>query len=144
MVTDHKPLLGVFNNAKSQPPVRLERHANRLDTYQATVVYRPAADNPADYMLCHALTGPNADPEYEDARDAYVNFVATHAVLKAMHLDEIKRATLSDSTLQEVSSHVRNGRWHDPYPEGIDPAALSSLRHVRDELAVLPDNDLIL
>ena len=144
VVTDHKPLLGVFNNPKYKPPVRLERYANRLDTYQATVVYRSGADNPADYMSCHLLTGPHADPEDEDAGDLYVNFIATHAVPKAMRIDEIKSATLSDSTLQEVASRVHSGWWHDPYPKGVDPTALSSLRNVRDELAVLPDNDLIL
>ena len=127
VVTDHKPPLGIFNNPKSKPPVRLERYANRLDTYQAILVYRPGADNPADYMSHHPLTGPHADPEDEDAGDVYVNFVAAHAVPKAMRVDENKSATLSDSTLQEVASCVRSGRWHDPYPEGVDPTDISSL-----------------
>ena len=55
-------------------------------------------------MSRHPLTGPQADPKDEDAGDVYVNFIAAHAVPKAMRLDEIKSAALSDSTLQEVAS----------------------------------------
>ena len=146
VITDHKPLVSIYNNPKSKPPLRLERFALRLEAYQATVEYRPGVNNPADYLSRYVkqTADPNAATKCDETDNHYVNFVAAHAVPKAMTMEEIKTATLEDPTLQEAARRSRNGRWHDPCPEGVDNATLASLKNVRDELTVFPDDDLIL
>ena len=67
-------------------------------------------------------------------RHHYIEFVAVHAVPKAMFLEEIKCATLEDATLQEVASRIRSGQWNWLCPTGEDAAALSSFHDIKDEL----------
>ena len=50
VVTDHKPLVSVFANVLAKPSPRIERWCLRLHQYTFKVVYRPGANNPADYM----------------------------------------------------------------------------------------------
>ena len=77
-------------------------------------------------------------------RYIYVNFIAAHAVPRAMCLEEIKCATLKDATLQEVARCIRSVQWDERSPTGVDAAALSSLNNIHAELPLLPDNELIL
>ena len=144
VVTDHKPLETIFNNPRNKTTARLERYALRLEPYQATVRYKPGKTNPADFLSRHPRKAQTNAVEDEESDDYYVNFVAAHAIPRAMALEEVKCATLQDVTLQEVAKRIRNGRWHDPVPEGIDPVQFSSMKNVKSELCVLPDDDLIL
>ena len=50
LITDHKPLVHIFNNPKAKPPARLERWNLRLQPYNFTVRYEPGKMNPADYI----------------------------------------------------------------------------------------------
>ena len=49
VVTDHKPLVTLFNNPSSQPTARTERWLMNLLRYTFTVLYQPGQTNPADY-----------------------------------------------------------------------------------------------
>ena len=44
--------------------------------------------------------------------DHYVNFVAAHAVPKAMTMSEIEEATAKDETLQEVIQSFEQTHWN--------------------------------
>ncbi len=143
VVTDHKPLENIFSNPRSRPTARLEKYALRLEPYQAKVVYRPGKDNPADYLSRHPTKNQDSQVSI-DGDDRHVNFIVSHAVPKAMYLEEIKCATLEDTTLQEVAKRCRSRRWHDACPPNVDQTALTSFKRIQDELCVLPDNDLIL
>ena len=48
VVTDHKPLVTLFNNPSSQPTARIERWLMNLLRYTFTVIYQPGQTNPAD------------------------------------------------------------------------------------------------
>jgi hypothetical protein len=61
-----------------------------------------------------------------------------------MNIEEIKAATPTDLTLQEVCQRVRNNSWHLDIPEEVDAHMLNLFRHTRDELTISLDNDLIL
>ena len=60
VVTDHKPLVSIYNNPQSNPPARIKRWTLRLQRYDMTVVYRPGKDNPADYLSRHPDPHPKA------------------------------------------------------------------------------------
>ena len=139
--TDHKALTYIYNNPKLKTTIRLEKYAHRLAAYDATVKYKPGAQNPADYMSRNPLKLSNTS---DDGIDRYINFVAENSVPKAMYLEEIKCATLEDPVLQEVAKRIRSNQWHIPAPPDIDSNMFERYKQVRNELTVLNDNDLIL
>ena len=49
IITDHKPLLGIFKTQKPATP-RMDRWKLRLMPYNCQLQYRPGKDNPADFM----------------------------------------------------------------------------------------------
>ena len=105
VITDHRPLVALFNNPSSNPFARIERWLMELQQYCFTVVYRPDASNPAD----HASRTPVGDPEYhndEVEAEEHVSFVAWNAEPKTIRLSEIKYGTANDPVLQAVMSAV--------------------------------------
>ena len=98
LTTDHKPLELIYQNPKSHSSARLECLCLRLRDYQFTVRYRPGPENPADYLSRHPLPSDSTDTFVEE----YVNFVGSSAIPVAMDIDEIRNATRSDPTLQQL------------------------------------------
>ena len=50
LITDYKPLVHIYSNARSKPTPRLERWSLRLQPYGFQIVYEPGASNIADPM----------------------------------------------------------------------------------------------
>ena len=98
LVTDHKPLELIFNNAKSKPPARIERWALRLQAYNYKIIYRPGKNNPADFLSRHPELTCKSDDVSKIAED-YVNFVVSETVPKSINLKEIQTETKNDSLL---------------------------------------------
>ena len=74
VITDHQPLVSLFNNPTSKPSTRIERWLMELQQYRFTVEYHPGASNPADYASRH----PGGDWEQLTCTDT--------AMLKSDHL----------------------------------------------------------
>lgn len=145
MVTDHKPLEMIWNNPRSKQPARIERWGLRLQPYDFRVEYRKGADNPADYMSRHPLpVQPTDRTRAAKVAEEYVNFVAQQATPKAMTLQEIKTETLKDTTLQQVSAHIKNNSWRFITDNTQNAAVLKQFKLVSDELTVSPGDDIIL
>lgn len=132
VITDHKPLVALFNNPSSKPSARIERWLMELQQYRFTVEYRPGASNPADYASRH----PVGDPEshnYEVESEEHISFVTRNAVPKAVTLSEIESATAKDPALQAVMSAVKSGCWHKA-PPGVSLSELSRYEQVKEQL----------
>ena len=132
VITDHKPLVSLFNNPSSKPSARIERWLLELQQYCFTVEYRPGASSPADYASRH----PVGDPEshsYDVESEEHISFVARNATPKAVTLSEIESATAEDSMLQAVMSAVRSGCWHKASPN-ISLSELSRYEQVKEQL----------
>ena len=56
VITDHKPLVKLFNNPRSKLPARIERWVLRCQLYDFNVKFEPGRDNPADYLSRHPMT----------------------------------------------------------------------------------------
>ena len=50
IVTDHKPLIPIFDNPRVQPSARVKRWMLKLQAYDFQLIYQPGKENPADYM----------------------------------------------------------------------------------------------
>ena len=50
VITDHKPLVHMFNRPKTQMPYRVERIRMKLQGFDFQVNYAPGSRNPSDYM----------------------------------------------------------------------------------------------
>ena len=53
--TDHKPLLPLFNQPHSRPPMRIERWLLYLQQFDFELKYIPGKENPADYLSRHPV-----------------------------------------------------------------------------------------
>ena len=132
VITDHKPLVSLFNNPSSKPSARIERWLLDLQQYRFTVEYRPGASNPADYASRHLIGGPESR-EYEIEVEEHVAFVAKNAVPKAVTLSEIENAVAKDPTLQAVIFAVKSGVWHKA-PDTVSLSELSRYEKIKEQL----------
>lgn len=110
VITDHKPLVNIFSNVLAKPSPRIERWCLRLQQYNFTVIYQPGVNNPADYISRHPLKSDSV--KNEKVTEEYVNFVSEVSCPKAVTLQEIEKATKSDSLLQSLIKCLRDDGWH--------------------------------
>ena len=132
VITDHKPLVSLFNNPSSKPLARIVRWLLQLQQYCFTVEYRPGSSNPADYASRH----PVGDPEshsYDVESEEHILFVARNAVPKAVTLSVIESATAKDPMLQAAMSAVKSGCWHKAPPD-VSLSELSRYEQVKEQL----------
>ena len=130
VITDHKPLEAIFQNARSKPPPRIERWLIYLQEYNIKVKYSPGKDNPADFMSRHPISSKSMD---ESQTEEYVNFVLESARPKALSLEEIRNHTEKDSKLQELCKLMNSNQLHS-LQKSTDPE-MKSFYNVRHELS---------
>ena len=138
LLTDCKPVELILNNKKSRPPARIERWNLHLQEYNFSTTHTKGLDNPSDFLSRH----PSSDTSriQEQTAEEYVNFLAIHATLKAMSLDDIKQATENDPILQKLVELIGNGDWtsfkKDDKFSDAERNELALFSKIRDELTV--------
>ena len=132
VITDHQPLVSLFNNPTSKPSARIERWLVELQQYRFTVEYRPGASNPADYASRHPV-GDLESHNYEIESEDHISFITRNAVPKAVTLSEVESATATDPVLQAVMSAMKSGCWHKA-PPGVSLSELSRYEQVKEQL----------
>ena len=142
--TDHKALVSIYGNRKSKPPTRIERWAIRLQPYNATVIYRPGSDNPADFLSRHPHKDANRASREEKVAEEFVNYVTINSVPKAMAIEHVRRETLVDPTLQAVMQALRTGKWQQNLSNEVHVDSYKSYQQLQDELTASVDGDTIL
>ena len=132
VITDHKPLVSLFNNPSSKPSARIERWLLELQQYRFNMEYRPGASNPADYASRHLVGDPESH-SFDVESEEHISFVARNAVPKAVILSEIESATAKDSVRQCFMSAVKSGCWHKAPPD-VSLSELSRYEQVKEQL----------
>merc|ERR1712215_467985 len=61
VVTDHKPLVPLYNSSGRPLPVRVDRHKSKLLGFDFTVIYEPGLQNPCDFTSRHPEPLPMMD-----------------------------------------------------------------------------------
>ena len=111
VVTDHKPLVSLYNNPRRPGPFRVERMRLKLQGFRFKVLYRPGKLNPADYASRHPLPLARCSKEELKASaelEAHVNWVVTTDVPSSLKLQEIRSATYCDPVLQALYDAIKN------------------------------------
>ena len=134
ILTDHRPLIPMFNNAKAKLPARIERWVLRLQQYDMQVSCRPGHDNPADFTSRHPAETTRVS-RGEKVAEEYINFVAAEAVPIALDLQVIKQHTMDDAQLQAVIQALQSNRW---------PKNLTAFLKIKHELAVTADQSIVM
>ena len=145
VITDHKPLVPLFNNSNAKPSLRLERGILTLQAYDYTVQYQPGKHNPADYMSRHPYETPSSSIE-QTLAEAHIHFISNHAIRKSVTRDEIASATKADIALQMCMEAIKRDNWNDVLTNADEAVKneLKCLHNVRDELSVSESGDLLL
>ena len=110
IITDHKPLLGMYKPG-SRPPPRIQRWALRIQHLNFRLRYEPGPKNAAD-VLSRQPTSPrvHVNPsEHADTR--MINAITTSSLPRACTVEQVKSATATDTTLQAVIESLQSGTW---------------------------------
>ncbi|XP_048584822.1 uncharacterized protein K02A2.6-like [Nematostella vectensis] len=124
LITDHKPLTHVFNNANSKSTPRLERWSLRLEPFDFELQYKPGESNIADPMS-RLSRGPRESTKVDDTGD-YIAAVVREAIPIAMSWEEIKTSSDNCDSVENMKEALKTGKW--------DKCA-ASVKSVRGELS---------
>ena len=148
VITDHAPLVSLFNNPVSKPTARIEGWLMSLQRYRFSVEYQPGSANPADYTSRHPVNNPSPEDVGINEVDHYVAYVVRNAVPKALTLAEVEQEVEKDPVLQAVMFALKSGNWHKP-PQNVSLAELSRYENTKDDLTcsdtvILKSNRLVI
>jgi len=100
--TDHAPLLPMFNNPSSRPPMRIERWLTYLQQFSFKLVYRPGVQNGADHLSRHPVPATHDDMQSSKWREQTVCALISDTIPKAITLAELQDETGKDEFLQTL------------------------------------------
>ena len=103
--------MSLFARTAPHLPPRIERWAVQLLPYQFTVIKRPGAGNPADFLSRHPHTEPRAETEEEESEEEIARLITEAACPKALTVADIQQATEKDDGLQKVEAAISNNTW---------------------------------
>ena len=111
MVTDHKPLLGIYGKASSRTSARLEQWCLRLIPYDMTLTHEPGHRNPADYMSRHPNNVHDTDCRATKMAEDYIQLIREEAKPTVKDLKDLIAESNSDETLSIVRDTLTYGKW---------------------------------
>ena len=128
MVTDHKPLLSIFNPKTAVPSItaaRMQRWAMFLSAYQYTIEYKCGKSHANADFFSRLPIHKNQD--FEDPSTVFqVSYVEELPVMAA----DVAKETLKDATLATVYQYVMEG-----WPNKVQEDALKPYYQRKDQLA---------
>ncbi|KAK9679892.1 Integrase zinc binding domain [Popillia japonica] len=131
LVTDHKPLLGIFNREKKIPPLaplRIQKWIHMSSLYDYNLEYKVGSKMGNADALSRLPVG-------SDEEEISVNFVEFCEL--PLTAKEVRTCTTKDLTLKKVMEYYRNG-WPT---KNSEPNLISYFKR-KDELAI--ENDILL
>ena len=133
VVTDHKPLVPLYNDPKRPGPMRVDRHRLGLLAYDFVVTHEPGKLNPCDYGSRHPIpldkyTARELDKlALTDDVEIHVNLIVGDSLPEAVTWEIMAKASNADPTLRKLKGAIHEGILPDT-PE------LKPYRHIFTEL----------
>ena len=151
VITDHRPLVSLFNSPSKPGPFRVERLRLKLQGFQYTVRYQPGKTNPSDYLSRHPIAiqeNISEDTTKEDELECHVIHSISSADSLALTLEEIERETKTDPVLSKIFHLLKEGKLNKrslnqdpdlkPYAKISDEFSLIRNIIVRGDRVVIP------
>ena len=88
-ITDHKPLVHLFNNAQLRMSFQIARWRWRLQEFDFTISHIKGTVNTADFLLRHPFDTKKS--KTDNITEQYVNFVQGHVCPEAIHYKIFER-----------------------------------------------------
>ena len=147
VVTDHKPLIPLYNTATRPKNLRVDRHRTKLLPYSYTVTHEPGESSPCDFGSRHPpalrpTKQEEADWCIEDDTDIFVNRIISDNLPHAITMEELKAESQTDSAIREITASIGMDRC----PEGVQ---LKPYKQVFTELwttdgILMKDNQIVI
>ena len=135
LVTDHKPLIAMFNPNKGTPTLaanRLSRWANQLHQYDYTIEYRSTTKHGNADALSRLPEGDDLQFDAaEKDEDGDVVFLVNTINTTSGH-QSLQKATSKDPQLSTVKVYIRDG-----WPTSIQDVGLSQYSRYKDFLHIV-------
>jgi len=125
VISDNKAVVQNYSNPNSKPPTRVERWVMRTTaTFELKYEYREGSKNIADYLSRHPSEHiTSTERKLESKTEAYVAFVAHHALPKAISRDVLVRETAKDERLSRLKCQITSGKANKEYQALLAPFA---------------------
>jgi hypothetical protein len=136
VITDHKPLVYVFNKGTKDMPPRLERFVMDVQGYDFGVQYKPGKNNVADYLSRHPSRRQGSSKT--DEVEAYVNRIVESQYVNVMEqLNAVTRAELKEETekceeMKALRIAIRTGDFSDKRLSKFTVAGVQEELHEAD------------
>ena len=89
VVSDHKPLIPLYNNPRKQAPARIENHRLKLQQYRMTVRYEKGCTNPTDYNSRHPLPITEQQKDRAEEETFHINAIIDDDIPDAMTFEMV-------------------------------------------------------
>ena len=140
VITDHKPLLPLYNSYWAYMPSRIHRHKLNLRGYTFKLKHQTGKHNPTDYFSRHTAQIPDTRQQKEQQEtqliNHHVNAIIRDDLPAPVTLTQMKMATEQDSTPQRLIQAIQTG-----YISNTDKQLLMSYTHVFKELELSTGKD---
>ena len=145
VITDHKPLLALYNSYHANMLPRIHRHKLNLQGYNLKLKHEAGKDHPTDYMSRHTsgMLTTTEQKEHKEAElvNTHVNVIIRDDLPAADNLEQMEAATAKDPQL--LTTAVQRGYMHSTEKVMLKPCRdiFSELRaqvitwHMRDTKA---------
>jgi hypothetical protein len=100
VVTDHQPLLALYNKYKHEMPPRVQHHKLMTQGYKYQVVYEKGSSNPSDFLSRHPQKYTTIADEADEQWDIEVDTLISWAIPESLTLQKIKEATERSTSMQ--------------------------------------------
>ena len=129
--TDHKPLESILKKPLHQAPLRLQRMIMSLQKYPITVCYKPGKE----LLVADALSRSPLPEEASDLELKKYDISSLHLLpISETKLEIIKQKTLTDNSLQELSTMIKRG-W--PSTRSATLPGAKPYWNFRDEISII-------
>ena len=141
IVTDHHPLLSVFNSNRAGS-IRTEKIKMRHQDIQYKVVYRKGKENNADFISRHARpweTLPMTEKKEAGELTRFLFTLHVTPVLDAIGIPLIAKETAKDKVLSKLQKRIQDGHTFIPKED----KTLQPFRQIFHEICCLANGTLM-
>jgi len=131
IITDNRAVELIYRNPNSKPPIRIQRWALRLNSYNYTITHRAGKTNIADFIS----RTPTDEAEDDEQLENYVNMITSNNIPDTVSKEEIAQATLTDPVLQSLIKAITTKNIKDI----TDEKTLAAFRGREHQFSVTGD-----